>query len=144
MNQDCVFLFYDVHDLWHFTSALALVVFCLMLYHVDDDLRDVKASEIVSTWVSIEDLPQGVTFELNEKDVDHDPIERPIELEGGGPTELTRSSDPVSDRETESERILSPDVINRASASTSKQERISEPLNSDDEKDGPLPQQLPS
>lgn len=27
--------FYDVHDIWHFASAVALLVMCLIFFHLD-------------------------------------------------------------------------------------------------------------
>eukprot|EP00808_Paulinella_micropora_P008286 g60386.t1 len=49
-NQECRFLFYDVHDIWHFISSMALTLVFLFAFHVDDDLNNKKTSEIKTTW----------------------------------------------------------------------------------------------
>jgi len=47
LSKDCVFLFYDAHDMWHFLSACGFGLICLFVYHVDDDLGDVPVEKIV-------------------------------------------------------------------------------------------------
>eukprot|EP00457_Paulinella_chromatophora_P001123 gb/GEZN01001125.1/.p1 GENE.gb/GEZN01001125.1/~~gb/GEZN01001125.1/.p1 ORF type:complete len:992 (+),score=143.64 gb/GEZN01001125.1/:73-3048(+) len=50
-NEECIALeFYDIHDLWHVLSAYTIGAFSLFLYHVDDDLDDVRTDLITCSW----------------------------------------------------------------------------------------------
>ena len=45
LNKECYFLIYDLHDMWHFMSAFALLFQAMMLYHIDDDLIILASSK---------------------------------------------------------------------------------------------------
>ena len=45
-NIECVALFYDSHDMWHFTSAFALFFSFLMLMTLDDDTECAFRTEL--------------------------------------------------------------------------------------------------
>jgi ABC-type Fe3+-siderophore transport system permease subunit len=44
--RECILLFYDIHDVWHFLSGVALAILTLISYHMDDDLDGVPTSTI--------------------------------------------------------------------------------------------------
>lgn len=54
LNADCVFLFYDLHDVWHMLSGVALVLLVLFNYHVDGQLSYCRA--VLSIDRSTDDL----------------------------------------------------------------------------------------
>eukprot|EP01114_Cavostelium_apophysatum_P003770 TRINITY_DN1389_c0_g1_i2.p1 TRINITY_DN1389_c0_g1~~TRINITY_DN1389_c0_g1_i2.p1 ORF type:complete len:426 (-),score=81.42 TRINITY_DN1389_c0_g1_i2:49-1326(-) len=47
LNKPCVlFGYFDDHDVWHFLSAIGVVIFYLVVYFLDVDVRDRPPSEI--------------------------------------------------------------------------------------------------
>ena len=45
-NRECLALFYDTHDMWHFSSAFALFFSFLMLMTIDDDTEGVPRTKL--------------------------------------------------------------------------------------------------
>ena len=45
-NNECVAVFYDTHDFWHFSSALALFFSFLMLMSLDDDTEGTLRTDL--------------------------------------------------------------------------------------------------
>ena len=45
-NRDCMLVFYDSHDMWHFMSAFALFFSFLMLMTLDDDTEGTPRTEL--------------------------------------------------------------------------------------------------
>lgn len=60
LNADCVFLFYDLHDIWHLISAVCLSCMILINLHFDDDLSSQITTNINFTWSSTQDEPKLV------------------------------------------------------------------------------------
>lgn len=49
MNEPCVlFDYFDVHDLWHFVSSVALFLHQLIMFLIDSDLSQVPRREIAA------------------------------------------------------------------------------------------------
>jgi dsRNA-gated channel SID-1 len=49
LNASCVAMFFDIHDIWHFLSGVALVLTAILMLHVDDDLANKPRKDIEMT-----------------------------------------------------------------------------------------------